>query len=38
MAVEMFILVTNSSVQHTHEWLDQDEIDLLIAKMNSKQP
>jgi len=37
MAVEMFIVVTDSSVQHTHEWLDQDEIDHLITRMNSKQ-
>ena len=37
MAVEMFLIMTNSSVQHTHEWLDQDEIDLLMNKLNSKQ-
>ena len=37
MAVEMFIIATNSSIQHTHEWLDQEEIDLLISKLNSKQ-
>ena len=38
MAVEMYIVVTDSSVQHTHEWLDQDEIDHLIARMNAKHP
>ena len=37
MAVEMFLIMTNSSAQHTHEWLDQDEIDILINKLNSKQ-
>ena len=36
MAVEMFLVVTNSSLQHTHEWLDQDEIDIILNKMNSK--
>ena len=37
MAVELYLIATNSSVQHTHEWLDQEEIDILISKLNSKQ-
>jgi len=37
MAVEMFLMMTDSSVQHTHEWLDQDEVDILMNKLNSKQ-
>jgi len=37
MAVEMYLVVTDSSVQHTHEWLDQEEIDNLMTKLDSKQ-
>ncbi len=32
MALEMFLMMTDSEIEHVDEWLDQDEIDLLIEK------
>ena len=37
MAIEMYLVMTDSSVQHTNEWLDQDEIDILIAKLEAQR-
>lgn len=32
MALEMFLMVTDSQIEHVDEWLDQDEIDMLLEK------
>ncbi len=36
MAMEMFLMLTESQPKHVDEWLDQDEIDMLIEKMKNK--
>lgn len=36
MSLEMYLMMTDSQVLHVDEWLDQDEIDLLIAKIKNK--
>ncbi|HNR88894.1 MAG TPA: hypothetical protein PKM65_11190 [Spirochaetota bacterium] len=36
MAMEMFLVETGSDPEHVDEWLDQDEIDLLIEKKNTE--
>jgi len=33
MAMEMFLMVTDANIEHIDEWLDQDEIDLLMQKI-----
>lgn len=33
MALEMYMLMTNEMPHHVEEWLDQDEIDLLMEKI-----
>jgi hypothetical protein len=37
MAMEMFMMVTDRDPSHVDEWLDQDEIDLLMKKMGKKE-
>ena len=32
MALEMFLMITDSQIEHVDEWLDQDEIDMLLEK------
>jgi len=32
MALEMFLMMTDSHINHVDEWLDQDEIDMLMEK------
>ena len=32
MALEMFLMMTDSQIEHVDEWLDHDEIDMLIDK------
>jgi hypothetical protein len=36
MALEMYLLVTGCRIEHVDEWLDQDEIDMLLEKINRK--
>jgi type IV pilus assembly protein PilB len=36
MAFEMYLMVTDAPVEHADEWLDQDEIDLIIQRMKDK--
>ena len=33
MALEMYLMVTDISIEHVEEWLDQDEIDMLMDKI-----
>lgn len=33
MAMEMYMMVTDKDLNHVDEWLDQDEIDLLLGKI-----
>ncbi len=37
MALEMYLMITNKQPNHVDEWLDQDEIDMLLDKMNEKK-
>jgi hypothetical protein len=32
----MYLMVTDAPVEHADEWLDQDEIDLIIQRMKDK--
>jgi hypothetical protein len=36
MALEMYMLVTGKKPIHVDEWLDQEEIDMLIEKIQKK--
>ncbi len=36
MAVEMFMMVTGAYPEHVDEWLDQDELDLLMEKLKGR--
>ncbi len=36
MAMEMYLMTTNNQPKHVDEWLDQDEIDMLLEKMKGK--
>jgi hypothetical protein len=36
MALEMFLMLNDRDVEHVDEWLDQDEVDLLIDKIKEK--
>jgi hypothetical protein len=36
MAMEMYLMTTNNQPRHVDEWLDQDEIDMLLDKMRGK--
>jgi hypothetical protein len=36
MAMEMYMMLTGVDSKHVDEWLDQDEIDLLIEKTKEK--
>lgn len=37
MAMEMYLMRTGAQPQHVDEWLDQEEIDLLMDKISPKQ-
>ncbi len=37
MAMEMYLMVTDSQPKHVDEWLDQDEIDMLLEKLQNRQ-
>jgi len=34
--MEMYLMTTNNQPRHVDEWLDQDEIDMLLEKMRAK--
>ncbi len=36
MALEMYMMTTEAMPEHVDEWLDQDEIDLLIEKIKNE--
>lgn len=36
MALEMYMMTTDAMPEHVDEWLDQDEIDLLMEKMQNE--
>ena len=36
MAMEMYMMMTGVDSTHVDEWLDQDEVDLLIDKISEK--
>jgi alanine racemase len=36
MAMEMYLMVTGSQPKHVDEWLDQDEIDMLMDRLKNK--
>ena len=36
MSIEMFLISTDRAVKYADEWLDQDEIDMLLEKLNEK--
>ena len=36
MALEMYLMVTDSQPKHVDEWLDQDEVDMLMEKMRQR--
>jgi hypothetical protein len=36
MAMEMFLMVTGNKPRHVDEWLDQEEIDMLLTKISGK--
>lgn len=37
MALEMFLMETDVNPGHVDEWLDQDEIDMMIEKIKKKK-
>ncbi len=37
MAIEMFMMVTGAYPEHVDEWLDQDEVDMLLEKMGERE-
>ncbi len=36
MALEMFLMVTDGEIDFADEWLDQDEVDLIIERIKNK--
>lgn len=36
MALEMYLMVTDVNFTHVDEWLDQEEVDMLIERMKEK--
>jgi len=36
MALEMYLMETDVSPSHVDEWLDQDEVDMIIKRMKEK--
>lgn len=36
MALELYLMETDVSPSHVDEWLDQDEVDLIIKKLKDK--
>jgi hypothetical protein len=36
MAMEMYMMITGADAKHVDEWLDQEEIDLLIDRFKDK--
>ena len=36
MALEMFLMATDSNIEHVDEWLDQDEVDMIISRSKEK--
>jgi hypothetical protein len=36
MAMEMYLMVTGSYPSHVDEWLDQDEIDMILERLHKK--
>ena len=36
MSMEMFLIVTGFYPEHVDEWLDQDEIDMILERINKK--
>ena len=37
MAIEMYVMTTGNDPAHADEWLDQEEVDMLIEKIREKQ-
>ncbi len=37
MALEMFLMVTNAEIAFVDEWLDQDEVDMIMSKLKEKE-
>lgn len=37
MALEMYLMETDVNPGHVDEWLDQDEVDMMIEKMKKKK-
>jgi len=37
MALEMYLMETDANPGHVDEWLDQDEVDMMIEKMKKKK-
>ena len=38
MSLEMFVMTTDSDYIAIHEWLDQEEIDIIIKKLEAVRP
>ena len=38
MALEMFMMMTDADDMGINEWLDQDEIDMMLRKIDSPKP
>jgi hypothetical protein len=36
MAMEMYLVVTGNPPRHVDEWLDQDEVDMLMDRLKSR--
>ena len=37
MALEMFLMVTEAEIEYVDEWLDQEEVDMIINKLKDKE-
>ena len=37
MAFEMYLMITDTAVAHVDEWLDQDEIDMIMNRIEEKE-
>lgn len=37
MAFEMYLMITDTPVSHVDEWLDQDEIDMIMTRIEEKE-
>ena len=37
MALELFLMVSDTQVMHVDEWLDQDEVDMIMEKIKEQQ-